>query len=95
MMVKFRKGSGVKMPEESVDKGFAGKIGVVMRVPLKQGLKHFIAVIYFYYFTRVVMRVPLKQGLKRSFSRGYHTFRSCQRCDESSIKTRIETRDLQ
>ena len=25
------------MPEESVDKGFAGKIGVVMRVPLKQG----------------------------------------------------------
>ena len=61
MMVKFRKGSGVKMPEESVDKGFAGKIGVVMRV-------------------------PLKQGLKRSFSRGYHTFRSC--CDESSIKTR-------
>jgi len=40
-MVKFRKGSGVKMPEESVDKGFAGKIGVVMRVPLKQGLKQF------------------------------------------------------
>ena len=49
------------MPEESVDKGFAGKIGVVMRVPLKQGLKPGTC-------NRsgirslVVMRVPLKQG---------------------------------
>ena len=60
-----------------------------MRLPLKQGLKHDKG-LHESLVINAAMRLPLKQGLKLSCGIGSVFSTTC--CDETSIKTRIETR---
>ena len=62
---------------------------VVMLLPLKQGLKHFVLCNRGCH-AKVVMLLPLKQGLKHSMSNATKT--NSYRCYATSIKTRIETK---